>query len=120
MGVLIGNLFLAFSNWLSFTCSSTNSFKVSIQLYPTPSENCSFCLYRISLGKYSSNAFRRINFSILLLSTILFLGFIAMATSMKSLSKKGTLASTPHAAMDLLALRQSYKCRLFIFLTVSS
>ena len=38
----------------------------------------------------------------------------------KSLSKNGTLHSTPQAAIDLLALKQSYKCNLFNFLTVSS
>ena len=35
-------------------------------------------------------------------------GLIVIATSINSLSKNGTLASTPQAASDLFALRQSY------------
>ena len=39
--------------------------------------------------------------------TIFHSGSILMATLINSLSKNGTRASTPHAAVDLLALRQS-------------
>ena len=82
-------------------------FNSSIQLYPTPSENCSFCLQAISLGRRSSKVFLNIHFSILLSDIILSFGFKDIATSKNSLSKKGTRASTPHAAIDLLALKQS-------------
>lgn len=46
--------------------------------------------------------------------TIFSAGSIDMARLMKSLSRKGTRASTPHADVDLLALRQSYRWSAFI------
>lgn len=39
--------------------------------------------------------------------TIFHSGSMLIATLMNSLSKKGTRASTPHAEVDLLALKQS-------------
>lgn len=41
--------------------------------------------------------------------TIFHSGSMAIATFRKSLSKNGTRASKPHADVDLLALKQSYK-----------
>lgn len=47
--------------------------------------------------------------------TIFHSGSILIATSMNSLSKKGTRASRPQAEVDLFALKQSYKWRALIW-----
>ena len=46
----MGNIFDEFLKSESETSFSTSSFKLSIQEYPTPSENCSFCLQRTLSG----------------------------------------------------------------------
>ena len=46
---------------------------------------------------------------------ILSLGFRRIATSINSLSRKGTRPSTPQAASDLFARRQSYKMKFTEF-----
>lgn len=46
--------------------------------------------------------------------TIFHSGSMLIATSMNSLSRNGTLASSPHADVALFALKQSYWCRAFI------
>lgn len=46
--------------------------------------------------------------------TIFHSGSMLIATFINSLSRKGTRASTPHAEVDLLALKQSYWWRALI------
>ena len=70
-------------------------------------------------GRYASKHSRRMCFSILPLPHILSCGLRRIATSMKFLSRKGTRPSTPQAANDLFALKQSYKCNFPSFLIVS-
>src|SRR5690606_2186212 len=50
-GGLIGNRSAAAANSPSLTRCAAWSFSVSIQLYPTPSENCSFCRQAILSGR---------------------------------------------------------------------
>ncbi|CSC79736.1 Uncharacterised protein [Vibrio cholerae] len=59
-------------------------------------------------------------FSILPLPHILSAGLRRIATSINSLSRKGTRPSTPHAASDLLARAQSNKFNTSSLRTVSS
>ena len=68
----------------------------------------------------SANASRRIFFSMPSGPTIFRAGSRLMATSRNSRSRNGTRASTPHAAMLLLARRQSKECSRSSLRTVSS
>lgn len=107
MGGLMGNRSEACAICSSLTACDVISFNVSIQLYPTPSLNCSFCRQATLSGKRQEKASRTIFFSMVLLGHILADGLSRMATSRNSLSRKGTRPSTPHAERDLLARRQS-------------
>ena len=91
----------------SLTLSAVTRLRVSIHEYPTPSENCSFCLHATSAGSRSAKASRNMRFSTSLPLHILASGLMRMATSRKAVSSIGTRPSTPHAARLLLARRQS-------------
>ena len=56
-GGLIGNVLLALASISSLIISLAWARKVSIQLYPTPSLNCSFCLQATSSGRSDSKSF---------------------------------------------------------------
>ena len=71
-------------------------------------------------GNISAKASRTTRFSMACPGHILEAGFRRMAMSRNSLSRKGTRPSTPQAASDLLARRQSYQCSFSNFRTVSS
>ena len=80
------------------------------RVYPTVTDSirklfllppCHF-VRKVVLKSFSENVF----FDLPLLAILSF-GLILMATSINSLSRNGNLPSTPQAANDLLALRQS-------------
>ena len=64
---IYGTATAATASFLSVNCEEQYSINWSIQLYPIPSENCSFCLHKTSAGKYGSfgvsKAFFRTYFS---------------------------------------------------------
>mmetsp|Transcript_14861 Transcript_14861/g.42370 ORF Transcript_14861/g.42370 Transcript_14861/m.42370 type:complete len:269 (+) Transcript_14861:56-862(+) len=130
-GVWSGNRTSLASHISSLITLSAYSFSPSTQSYPTPSENCSFCLQSTSSGRNgssgTSNALRNTYFSsfgwapsgLVLRSGIFSLASIVIVRSKKALSRNGTLVSTPKANGALLALMTSNLCNLFTSLTHS-
>ena len=51
MGGCMGKRMAAFLSCSSLICCSAVAFRVSIHVYPTPSENCSFCRHIMVSGK---------------------------------------------------------------------
>ena len=60
VGALYDNATAATASFLSVTCKKQYSINWSIQLYPIPSENCSFCFHKTSAASMNRLACQRL------------------------------------------------------------